>query len=154
MRAFDWVESKLAPNVMAVVAVAEWQKLLEEGSIWVGVGTWGRAAESAYRGIPVTLVWAKEGNNIDLNNLVVVKGASNPVCAQLWMNYALSKEVQDAIPEGLLRGPVRSDVAISEKVKDLVIKPADIDRAVELNRDALAKNLPDWVDRWTRIFGK
>ncbi|MBI2847148.1 MAG: extracellular solute-binding protein [Chloroflexi bacterium] len=153
-RAFEWIETKLKPNMYFVGAPAEWQKLLEEGSIWIGVGAWGRAAQSADRGAPLTLVWAKEGTDVDPISFAAVKGGPNPICAQLWMNFTISKEVQESIPTAALYGPTRTDVAIPDKVKALVIKPSDMDRAVALNRDAIVKNKADWVDRWNRIFAK
>lgn len=154
VRAFDWMETKLKPNIFAVVSVPEWQKLLEEGSVWIGVGGWTRAAQAAAQGAPLTLVWPKEGVDVDINGFQAMKGAPNPICAQFWMNYALNKEVLQVITEATLFGPARADVSIPEKLKGLVLTAADMERAVALNQEAIAKNSADFVERWTRAFAK
>ncbi|MBI2847131.1 MAG: extracellular solute-binding protein [Chloroflexi bacterium] len=153
-RAFDWMDTKLKPNVLAVAGLAEWQKLLEEGSIWVGVGTSARVAQLYASGAPVTMVIPKEGTGADYMGWQATKNAANPICAQLWMNHMISRDVQDAVAEKIIMGPVRSDASVSDKVKPVVWTPSDYEKKVDVNRDALVKNLPDIIDRWNRVWGK
>ncbi|MBI2847147.1 MAG: extracellular solute-binding protein [Chloroflexi bacterium] len=155
-RAFDWMETKLKSNILAISAPAEWQKLITEGSMWVGMAHWARATTTlqASPDTPLTLVWPKEGTNIDLMGYQAVKGATNPICTQLWMNFTMAKDVQEAVPESLVMGPARGDVTIPEKMKALVISTKDMNRGVDLNLEAIAKNMPDWTERWNKIFAK
>ncbi|MBI2846835.1 MAG: extracellular solute-binding protein [Chloroflexi bacterium] len=151
--AFKWLEEQVKPNIMAVVTLADFEKLLGEGSAWLGFGTQLRPMRLAVQGMPVEIVYPKEGFTVTPHTLEIVKGAANPVCANLFFNFMLDKRVQEElVPEFYMALPVRTDVTVPEKYKGLGPDPKLFDQAVEIDWSKIDRAA--WTDKWNRIFAK
>ena len=103
-----------------------------------------------------TMAWAalKEGDIATLNTVNIPKGSENVELAHQFINFILSKDVQQAEAEQGVDAPVSTKVVLTpEKAKlwtygaDMIAKLSRIDYA------KLNEAQSDWIDRWNEIFG-
>ncbi|MBI2846886.1 MAG: extracellular solute-binding protein [Chloroflexi bacterium] len=150
--AFKFLEEKLKPNLLALVSFAEYEKLLGEGSAWLGVGSMSRPRRLMLQGLPVEMIHPKDGFTLEPHTLEIVKDAAHPICANLFLNHALSKQVQDRTPEFTLGGPVRPDAEVPAKLKPIAIDLKLAEKATKVDWTKIDRAA--WTDRWNRIFAK
>ena len=96
----------------------------------------------------------KEGDIAVLNTVNIPKGSENVELAHQFINFILSKDVQQAEAEQGVDAPVSTKVVLPpEKAKlwtygaDMIAKLSRIDYAKLIDAQS------DWVDRWNEIFG-
>ncbi|MBI2846836.1 MAG: extracellular solute-binding protein [Chloroflexi bacterium] len=151
--AFKFLEEKVKPNILGVVALADIEKMLGEGSILITYSALIRAARPALQGLPVEMIFPKDGFTMIIQSMEIVKGAANPVCANLFLNFILDKRVQEIVPELFLSIPVRPDATIPEKYKGIIPDPKFIaEQGGEVDFSVIDRSV--WIDRWNRIFAK
>lgn len=103
-----------------------------------------------------TMTWAdlKEGDVATLNTLNIPKGAANVDLALQFIDFMLSKEVQQIEAEQGVDAPVRTDVDLTPEQAALWTYGAE--KIASLSRvDYSAMNAAKtaWIDRWNEIFG-
>ncbi|MGV1837342.1 ABC transporter substrate-binding protein [Rhizobium rhizogenes] len=103
-----------------------------------------------------TMTWAslKEGDMATLNTVNIPKGSENVELAHQFINFILSKDVQQAEAEQGVDAPVSTKVVLTPDQAKLWTYGADM--IAKLGRIDYAKlnaAQSDWIDRWNEIFG-
>ncbi|QND49107.1 ABC transporter substrate-binding protein [Rhizobium lusitanum] len=103
-----------------------------------------------------TMTWAslKEGDMATLNTVNIPKGSENVELAHQFINFILSKDVQQAEAAQGVDAPVSTKVVLTPEQAKLWTYGADM--IAKLGRIDYAKlnaAQSDWIDRWNEIFG-
>lgn len=80
----------------------------------------------------------------------IVKSAPHPKEAKLLMDYLLSTEFQELIPENQFMYPARSDAALPESFR----VAAKVERLLNLSPEQVAKNLEKWLSDWENVINE
>jgi putative spermidine/putrescine transport system substrate-binding protein len=152
--AFKAIE-ELKPNVVKNYNTgSEMVNLISTGEATVAVAQDFTMA-SLTAAVP-TMTWAelKEGDVATLNTLNIPKGAANVDLAHQFIDFMLSKEVQQVEAEQGVDAPVRTDVELTPEQAALWTYGADkIASLSRVDYTAMNKAKTAWIDRWNEIFG-
>ena len=103
-----------------------------------------------------TLVWAElaEGDIATVNTLNIPKGSQNVELAYKFIDFMLSKEVQQIQAEQAVDAPVRTDVVLTAEQAAIWTYGADVISKLQLvDYKAMVEKKAGWVDRWNEVFG-
>jgi putative spermidine/putrescine transport system substrate-binding protein len=103
-----------------------------------------------------TMTWAKlkEGDIAVLNTVNIPKGAANPDIAYKFIDFILSKEVQQKEAEQGVDAPVNPKVVLTpDQAKLWTYGKAEVDSLQRLDYAKMIAATPGWIDRWNSIFG-
>lgn len=103
-----------------------------------------------------TMAWAnlKEGDIAVLNTVNIPKGSENVELAHQFINFILSKDVQQAEAEQGVDAPVSTKVELTpEKAKLWTYGAEMIAKLSRIDYAKLTEAQSDWIDRWNEIFG-
>lgn len=152
--AFAAIEA-LKPNVVKNYNTgSEMVNLISTGEATVAVAQDFTMA-SLTAAVP-TMTWAelKEGDVATLNTLNIPKGAANVELAHQFIDFMLSKEVQQIEAEQGVDAPVRTDVELTPEQAALwTYGAAKIASLSRVDYTAMNKAKAAWIDRWNEIFG-
>ncbi|MBI2846271.1 MAG: extracellular solute-binding protein [Chloroflexi bacterium] len=154
--AFDFLESKVKPNILAIVGGGEWEKLMVEGSAWLGVGAGGRGGMLVMENKEkLELIYPKEGVAAYTGTLEVVKGARSPICAQLFMNNYATLAVQNNLWSYEGGSPARPDATMPEEgQKAFLYGKEQVMSALRLDDVVMQKDKKNWYDMWNARIAK
>lgn len=124
--------------------------LFERQEIAIAVWYPDRAGVAIDKGLPLAVVYPKEGAVGILPALVLPKGAKAPTLALKYIDEVLSREGQACFAERNYAGPVNTKVKLSDKVAKIVPYKDTFDNLYMPDPEAVAKGLPDWSKRWQR----
>jgi iron(III) transport system substrate-binding protein/putative spermidine/putrescine transport system substrate-binding protein len=124
--------------------------LFERKEIAVAVWYPDRAGSAIDKGLPLAVVYPKEGAVGILPALVIPKGAKSPALALKYIDEVLSKEGQACFAERKYAGPVNTQVKLSDKAAKIVPYKATFDNLWMPDPEEVAKSLPGWTKRWQR----
>ncbi len=79
----------------------------------------------------------------------VVKGTDNPKMAREFLNFMLSKEVQEKLPTTEWMFPVHPEAQLPERFRELAVIPPN---PVVLPLEEIEKNGDRWLKEWERKF--
>jgi putative spermidine/putrescine transport system substrate-binding protein len=101
--------------------------------------------------LPIGIVYPAEGSMYVLNVISVVNGSKNVDLAYKFIDYWISKEVQQKLSDALVDAPINKMVKVPSG------HPFDISgvvqRPIYLDPKFLAENLEGWVNKWREITG-
>jgi len=153
-KAFGAIEA-LKPNVVKNYNTgSELVNLISTGEAKVAI-TQDFVLSSLRSAVP-TMAWAdlKEGDIAVLNTVNIPKGSENVELAHQFINFILSKDVQQAEAEQGVDAPVSTKVVLSpEKAKLWTYGAEMIAKLSRIDYQKLIEAQSDWVDRWNEIFG-
>ncbi|KWW21848.1 spermidine/putrescine ABC transporter substrate-binding protein [Peribacillus simplex] len=93
----------------------------------------------------------KEGGYAVMNTVNIVKASDQKELAEEFMNYILSKEVQEKSAKAKIDSPVNTEVKLSEKeAKGLTYGEDVINSLRVLDMKFVNENSKQWIDRWNR----
>jgi len=124
--------------------------LFERQEIAAAVWYPDRAGSVIDKGLPLAVVYPKEGGVGILPALVIPRGAKNPALALQYIDEVLSKEGQTCFAERKYAGPVNTKVTLSAKAAKIVPYKESFDNLWLPDPEAVAKGLPEWSRRWSR----
>jgi putative spermidine/putrescine transport system substrate-binding protein len=113
------------------------------------------AAPAIHKAVP-NAKWAplSEGDYAIFNTLNIGAKAKNPELAYQFINYKLSREIQEKFV-AVGDSPVNKNVVISpDKVGDMAYGQAAIAKLRKPDFKAILAQKADWERRWNDIFGK
>lgn len=113
------------------------------------------AAPAIHKAVP-NAKWAplSEGDYAIFNTLNIGAKAKNPELAYQFINYKLSKEVQEKFV-AVGDSPVNKNVVISpDKVGDMAYGADAMSKLRKPDFQAILSHKADWERRWNDIFGK
>jgi putative spermidine/putrescine transport system substrate-binding protein len=124
--------------------------MFERKEIAVAVWYPDRAGSAIDKGLPLAVVYPKEGAVGILPALVIPKGAKNPALALKYIDEVLSNEGQKCFAEKKYAGPVNTKVTLSEKAAKIVPYKETFENLWMPDPAAVAKGIPEWSKRWQR----
>lgn len=124
--------------------------LFERQEISVAVWYPDRAGSAIDKGLPLGIVYPKEGAVGILPALVIPKGGKSPVLAAKYIDEVLSREGQTCFAERKYAGPVNTQVKLSDKAAKIVPYKETFDNMWLPDPEAVARSMPDWTKRWQR----
>lgn len=124
--------------------------LFERQEIAIAVWYADRAGSAIDKGLPLAVVYPKEGAVGILPALVIPKGSKSTVLAQKYIDEVLSREGQTCFAEKKFAGPVNTQVKLSDKAAKIVPYKESFDNMYMPDPEAVAKGLPEWTKRWQR----
>ncbi|WP_223068334.1 ABC transporter substrate-binding protein [Paenibacillus caui] len=93
----------------------------------------------------------KEGAYAVMNTVNIVKGSKNKELAEEFINWHLSKEVQEKSAKAKVDSPVNTQVQLAGDETEGVTYGADvINKLVKLDMKYVNENIKNWTDRWNR----
>ncbi|MGH8856614.1 MAG: ABC transporter substrate-binding protein [Polaromonas sp.] len=124
--------------------------LFERGEIVIAAWYPDRAGSAIDKGLPLSVVYPKEGAVAILPALVIPKGAKNPALALKYIDEVLSRKGQSCFAEKKYAGPVNTTVTLSEKAAKIVPYRESFEALWAPDPEVVAKNQPEWSRRWQR----
>ncbi len=124
--------------------------LFERGEIAVAVWYPDRAGSAIDKGLPLGVVYPKEGAVGILPALVIPKGTKSAALAHQYIDQVLSAKGQTCFAEKKYAGPVNTNVKLSDKAAAIVPYRESFDAMWLPDPEAVAKSLPVWTRRWQR----
>ncbi|MCT8175486.1 ABC transporter substrate-binding protein [Variovorax sp. CY25R-8] len=124
--------------------------LFERQEIAAAVWYPDRAGSAIDKGLPLAIVYPKEGAVGILPALVIPKGAKSPALALKYIDEVLSKEGQACFAERKYAGPVNTQVKLSDKAAKIVPYKETFDKLWLPDPEQVAKSMPEWTRRWQR----
>lgn len=95
-----------------------------------------------------------EGAFAVMNTVNVVKGSSNKELAEEFINWQLSKEVQEKSAKAKVDSPVNTEVVLNEEEAKGVTYGADVvSKLRKLDMKFVNDNIKAWTDRWNKEIG-
>ena len=112
------------------------------GSDWVGITLEETALKQMAAGQDLAMVYPADGTSLVPDGTALVKDAPHPDNARLFLDFTVSRDVQEFLARQLYRRPVRRDVAAGGELpplEELALVDYDVTWASE-NRDRLLMN--------------
>lgn len=112
---------------------------------------------ASLKGAVPTMTWAtlSDGDIATLNTVNIPKGSENVELAHQFINFVLSKEVQQLEAEQGVDAPVNSKVQLTpEQAKMWTYGAEMIAKLNRLDYEKLNEAKTDWIDRWNEIFSQ
>jgi thiamine transport system substrate-binding protein len=78
----------------------------------------------------------------------VIKGTDNPKLAREFINFLLSPEVQEKLPDTEVMFPVNSQAQLPDKWRTCAVIPPS---PVMIPLDVVSENADRWLDEWARL---
>ena len=118
-------------------------RLVNDGEAKIGIALEDDALDYVKGGGPVKILYPADGTSTVADGMALAKGAPHPDAGKRFIDWLLTKPVQEMVVQQMGRRAVRVDVAGGGGAKPITeIKLVDYDiRAVAKNRDA-------WIARW------
>jgi spermidine/putrescine-binding protein len=146
---------ELRPHVVTLYTQADQVvQLIERGDIAAAVWFSDRVGAAARNGVPVAVVFPREGAIGILPTFAIPQGARGKALAEQYMDRALSVESQRCFAERQYAGPANRKVELPEALAALVPYRESVDRLYFPPPETVAQNLPAWTDRWNREIAR
>ncbi len=129
---------------------AQEEAWLSTGEAVVSIGLVSyRAAEAIDKGVPLEIVWPKEGTVPEPVVMGIAANAPHPNAAKLFFEFLLSREGQALVVQGYGGMSHRKDLVLAHHPQFGRIKfiPVDYEKFGNVDRRQL-------LDEWRQIFGK
>nr|WP_157076885.1 ABC transporter substrate-binding protein [Halalkalibacter krulwichiae] len=97
----------------------------------------------------------EEGGYAVINTVNIVKGTENKELAEKFINWHLSKEVQEAAAISKIDSPVNTTLDLTEEEAAGLTYGADVvESLILLDMEFVNENNDTWIDRWNRELTK
>lgn len=102
--------------------------------------------------IPDTVfVSPKEGSYAVMNTVNIVKGSKNKELAEQFIDWQLSKEVQEKSAKAKVDSPVNTAVILTpEEAEGVTYGASVVNKLLKLDMKFVNDNMKAWTDRWNR----
>lgn len=145
---------ELKPNVMKTYTSAnDTITMLNQGEISVAVlldysYTSAKSASEDYVWVDPT-----EGSYSGFNTINIIKGTKNKELAEAFVNFYISKEVQESEALDGVDAPVRKDVELTEEQAANFTYGEEMINSLQIPDWAVInENKADWTNRWNELF--
>lgn len=152
--AFNELEA-LKPNLVKTYSrSSDLANMFSNGEIAVAV-----TADFAFDRIKDAVPDAKyidpaEGGYINFNTINIVKGTENLDLAYEFIDYALSKEVQDRTSKSLSESPINTQVELSEEDAAKLTYGENVDKGNTIDYTFVNTVMNEWINTWNRILNQ
>jgi putative spermidine/putrescine transport system substrate-binding protein len=153
--AFSAIE-EMKPNVVKNYNTgSELVNLISTGEVRVAVAQDFTLA-SMQAAVP-TMTWAKltDGDIATLNTINIPKGSENVELAYQFINFALSKDVQQKEAEQGVDAPINTKVELTpEQAKMWTYGAEQVGALTLVDYAKLNEAKTDWIDQWNELFAQ
>jgi putative spermidine/putrescine transport system substrate-binding protein len=150
-KAFAQME-KLMPNVVKEYSqTSEFVNMFSQGEIVAGP-IMEMYFASIQEAVPnAKFVSPEEGGYAVMNTVNVVKGSDQKELAEEFINYMLSKEVQEKSAKNKIDSPVNTEVELTEEEAKGLTYGEDVIKSLNtLDMKFVNEQSKTWIDRWNR----
>ncbi|MCX7026070.1 MAG: extracellular solute-binding protein [Spirochaetes bacterium] len=133
-------------NMVIATSSGAVPKFVNDGEQAIGITLEDNAFRFVQGGGPVAIVYPKDGTVAPADGMAILKGAPNLANAKIFIDWCLSKPVQEILVKEMARRPVRIDVASPAglpAMTEIKVLPYDFGWA--------SKNKPDYVKKFNDI---
>lgn len=147
---------ELAPSlVTAYGRSSELNSLIAQEEVYLAPFanfSWGALSQT---GLDLEQVIPEEGLVGSFSVASVVANTKNTELANLYLNHLISYEVQMNEAMDLVDSPVRTDIELPEEIASQLCYGDELINSLNFFDQAeTARLMPDWVERWNKIFTK
>lgn len=121
-------------------------RFVNDGEALVGITLEDNALEYVKGGGNVAIVYPEDGTSTVADGIALVKGAPNEANGKIFLDWLLSKPVQEFVVKEIGRRPVRTDVA------SVGLKPFNEIKFVKYDMATVAAKRNDWIAAWKKSF--
>lgn len=119
-------------------------RFVNDGEALVGLTLEDNALEYVRAGGNVAIVYPEDGTSTVADGIAMVKGAPNPETAKIFLDWLLSKPVQEFVVKEIGRRPVRGDVEATG------LKPIKDIKLVNYDMGKIAASRTEWIATWRK----
>lgn len=142
---------KLKPFPMIYSGVDEINLAFKQGDVWLAPQIHGLVFTYKSDGGKVDFVIPEEGSPLALNSAAIPVNSKNADLAEIFINYHLSQECQEAYASRLYYAPTNKIVELDEALASAMPYGEDqVNRLLILDYDAMSVNVSETTDRWNR----
>ena len=124
--------------------------LLNSGQAWIAVTSTDRSIDQVLKGAPIRTFYPEQGTVFISNSIGVSKGTKHKEMAEAFLDFILSKEVQNGIADKLGLMPVRHDVDITPAVKAQLPQGKALANSLMPDWSQITRNQAAWIERYTK----
>lgn len=152
--AFEALE-QLRPNIVSTYSKSsDLKNMFEAGEISIAL-----AAEFAYNTMGdsntnLVFVDPSEGAYLNFNTINIAKNTDQEELAYQFINFILSKEVQEAAAMQIPASAVNVKAEIPEEAAKKLTTVADAEKANLLDYAFINRHLKEWIDLWNRTLNR
>ena len=121
-------------------------RFVNDGEALVGLTLEDNALEYVKGGGNVAIVYPEDGTSTVADGIALVKGAPNAENGKIFLDWLLSKSVQEFVVKEIGRRPVRTDVATAG------LKPFNEIKFVKYDMPTVAAKRAEWIAAWKKAF--
>lgn len=121
-------------------------RFVNDGEALVGITLEDNALEYVRNGGNIEIVYPEDGTSTVADGIALVKGAPNPESGKFFIDWLLSKPVQEFLVEKIGRRSVRSDVAATG------LKPINDIKLINYDMKIVATNRNAWIATWKKAY--
>ncbi|MHB2170061.1 extracellular solute-binding protein [Alsobacter sp. R-9] len=121
-------------------------RFVNDGEALVGITLEDNALEYVRNGGNVAIVYPEDGTSTVADGIALVKGGPNPDNGKVFLDWLLSKPVQELLVEKIGRRSVRSDVPATG------LKPIGEIKFVNYDLKTVAQNRNAWIAQWKKAL--
>ena len=140
------VYKKLLANFAISESSGAVPRFVNDGEALVGITLEDNALEYVRNGGNIDIVYPEDGTSTVADGIALVKGAPNPDNGQFFIDWLLSKPVQEFLVEKIGRRSVRSDVQATG------LKPITEIKLVNYDMKIVAPNRNAWIATWKKAY--
>jgi len=132
---------------------SELTTMVKQGEVWVGPYAsfaWGNLLKT---GLPLKSVVPEEGIVGVMSVVSIVKGTKNEDLAYKYINFLISKKVEEAEALDLVDSPTNTKVKVpADKAAKLTYGDKIINSLIFLDQKKLAGLQEEWINKWNSIM--
>jgi len=121
-------------------------RFVNDGEALVGITLEDNALEYVKGGGNVAIVYPEDGTSTIADGIALVKGAPNEANGKIFLDWLLSKPVQEFVVKEIGRRPVRTDVPATG------LKPFGEIKLVNYDIASVAAKRNEWIGAWRKAF--
>ena len=121
-------------------------RYVSDGEALAGITLEDNALQYVRGGAKVAIVYPADGTTINADGIALVKGAPHPEAARRFIDWALSKPVQEQLVQAIGRRSIRSDVAGSA-----ALPPLPEIKTIPYDLEAVSRDRAALISRWKRL---
>lgn len=121
-------------------------RYVADGEALAGIALEDNALQYVRGGAKVAIVYPADGTTINADGIGLVKGAPHPEAARRFIDWTLSKPVQEQLVQSIGRRSIRNDVA-----GGAALPPLSEIRTIPYDLEAVSRDRAALVSRWKRL---
>lgn len=99
-------------------------------------------------------IYPDSGTFANYNTIAINPNSKNKSAAYDYINYRISKALQERTAKSLNEAPVNKNVILDEETKKNKTYAEVAEKANNIDDDFVNKNKKDWIDRWNRLLNQ